>query len=90
MEGYAIIGWIGAITFVVAYFMLSFQMLSADKILYHALNAIGGLCLVINSIYLEDTPNFFVNFIWMGIALYSIYRIIKLTNQKLINNSQDA
>lgn len=77
MPFFEIIGWIGAITFIVAYFLLSINKLSSDKAMYHILNAIGAFCLVVNSIYLNDTPNFFVNFVWMGIALYSIFRVIK-------------
>ena len=78
MKVFELVGWIGAVTFVLAYLFLSIKILSPDKILYHALNAIGGLCLTINSVYLNDTPNFFVNFIWMSIALYSIVRVIAL------------
>ena len=76
MSIFAIIGWVGAISFVVAYFLLSLKVLSADSVTYHSLNVIGGLCLVINSIYLHDSPNFFVNIVWMGIALYSVGRIL--------------
>ena len=78
MQEFELVGWIGAVTFVLAYLFLSIKILSPDKILYHALNAIGGLCLAINSVYLKDTPNFFVNFIWVCIALYSIFRVVKL------------
>jgi hypothetical protein len=77
MPIFEIIGWIGAITFVVAYFLLSIKILSSNKMMYHALNAIGGFCLIVNSIFLNDTPNFFVNFIWMCIALYSMFRVLK-------------
>ena len=76
MTIFEIIGWLGAITFVVAYFLLSIKVLSADKILYHVLNAIGGLCLVVNSFSLNDFPTLFVNFVWMCIALYSVSRIV--------------
>lgn len=85
MFDFSIIGWVGAITFVVAYFLLSLNVISAERVLYHFLNALGGVCLVINSVFLDDTPNFFVNFIWMLIALYSIYKIIRtgsLSGQK--------
>ncbi len=76
MSLFVIIGWIGAVSFVIAYFLLSIHILSANKVLYHLLNAVGALCLVINSVFLNDGPNFFVNIIWMGIAIYSTGRII--------------
>lgn len=78
MAIFEIVGWVGAISFVVAYFLLSIKVLSADSVTYHSLNVVGGLCLVINSIYLNDSPNFFVNIVWMGIALYSVGRILFL------------
>lgn len=89
MEGFTIIGWIGAITFVVAYLLLSIHALSANKSLYHILNILGGICLVINSVYLDDTPNLFVNLVWVAIASYSIYKIYKLSNKKLRTNPQN-
>ena len=83
MSVFSIVGWIGAITFIMAYFLLSTKRLSADKITYHALNALGGLCLVINSWSLNDTPTLFVNFVWMGIALYSVLRILIISTKKI-------
>jgi hypothetical protein len=73
-----IVGWMGAITFVVAYLLLSLKVLSPNKIVYHAMNAAGGLCLVVNSIHLDDRPALFVNFVWMCIALYSILNILRI------------
>lgn len=78
MIDFSVIGWVGAITFVVAYFLLSINVLSAKRILYHLLNALGGICLVVNSVFLNDAPNFFVNLVWAAIALFAVYRIIRL------------
>jgi hypothetical protein len=79
MPLFEIVGWAGAITFVVAYLLLSLKVLSPDRIPYHAMNAAGGLFLVINSVHLDDRPALFVNFIWMGIALYSILNILRIS-----------
>ncbi|WP_206609907.1 CBU_0592 family membrane protein [Maribellus luteus] len=77
MIDFSTIGWLGAIIFVVAYLFLSIKLLSAEKVIYHILNALGGICLVINSVYLNDTPNLFVNAVWAVIAFFCIYKIIK-------------
>ncbi|MEH6682599.1 MAG: hypothetical protein V7724_18805 [Sediminicola sp.] len=66
---YTIIGWIGALVFILAYLLLSLQILSAKKKLYHVLNAIGGICLIINAVHLRDFPNLVVNAVWAVIAL---------------------
>ncbi len=77
MHVFEIIGWIGAISYILAYLLLSLKRISSEQVFYHILNALGGLCLVINSIFFEDPPNFVVNIIWMLIALYSITRITR-------------
>lgn len=79
MQLFEIVGWIGAITFVTAYLLLSLKVLSPNKLVYHFMNAFGGLCLVINSNHINDTPTLFVNFIWMCIALYSILNIVRIS-----------
>lgn len=75
MDIYAIIGWMGALTYVVAYFLLVIKVLSAEQTTYHLLNAIGGICLVINAAILSDMPNIFVNAIWCALALYAVVKI---------------
>lgn len=84
-----IIGWIGAVAYVVTYFLLSIRLLSSSGILYHALNALGGLCLVVNAIYLKDNPTFFVNAVWMAIALASVVRIFFQKETKPASRQSD-
>jgi len=84
LTGFEIIGWIGAVLFIAAYFLLSINVLKADRIPYQLMNVLGGLSLVINSIDLEDYPNFVTNIIWMGIGLFAIFNIIK-KKEKLSN-----
>jgi len=89
MFDFSIIGWFGAVVFVVAYLLLSLRVLSAERVWYHILNAVGGICLVINSVFLDDVPNFFVNIVWAAIALFAVYRIQKTSKKKLIPNSKN-
>ncbi len=77
-----LIGWIGAGSFVVAYFLLSLRILSSEKVLYHYLNATGGILMSVSTYNMHDRPAFFVNFIWMGIAIFSIVRIYLLAHRK--------
>lgn len=76
------IGWAGVIIYLVAYGLLSLGQLKADKINYHALNALAGLCLVIFSYHLADEPNLVVNLAWIVIALISMVRIVVLRRRK--------
>jgi lipid-A-disaccharide synthase-like uncharacterized protein len=82
MNIFEIIGWLGAFFFVVAYFLLSIGRLKSDGILYQSMNVLGGLGLVINSVHLNDSPNFVTNLIWMLIGLYAIVRIIAKKRKK--------
>lgn len=72
-----IIGWFGAFFYILAYGLLIMKRLSSERRLYHTLNAVGGVCLVINAIALNDMPNLIVNFVWTGIALFAIYKVTK-------------
>ncbi|MGB0521829.1 MAG: CBU_0592 family membrane protein [Flammeovirgaceae bacterium] len=77
MGMYEFIGWVGAIAFIVAYFLLVAGKLSAEKPFYHALNVLGGLCLVINAVHLIDKPTIVVNLVWTAIALVAIIKIVR-------------
>jgi len=81
---FEIIGWIGAFLFITAYFLLSINVLKADKIPYQLMNVLGGLSLVINSIDLKDYPNFVTNVIWMCIGIFAIFNIFR-KKAKVIN-----
>ena len=70
-----LLGWLGAIAFVTAYFLLSIKVLSSEHFLYHILNAAGGLLMSVSTYNIHDRPAFFVNFIWLGIAVFSVIRI---------------
>jgi len=84
MELYQIIGWIGALSFIVAYFLLAIGYLSADKPTYHALNILGGLCLVINAVNLLDLPTIVVNAVWTAIAVFALIKVVR----RNISNSE--
>ena len=82
MELYEFIGWIGVFSFILAYILLIMNRLSSDRETYHILNALGGICLVVNAIALNDIPNLIVNIVWMAIALFATYKIA--TSKKLL------
>ena len=72
---FEIIAWIGALAYVLGYFLLSIGYLSSKFPSYHLLNALGALCLIINALHLNDTPNLAVNTVWMLIAFLAILKI---------------
>lgn len=70
-----IVGWVGVIAYVTAYALLSLGRLKATQTIYHGLNALGGLSLVVYAQLREDVPNMIVNLAWFSIAVFSIIRI---------------
>lgn len=74
-----IVGWTGAGAFVLAYLLLSVRVLSPERVTYHFINALGGILMSVSTFNLHDRPAFFVNIIWMGIALFSMFRILRLS-----------
>lgn len=71
------IGWLGTISYLVAYLLLSMNKMKATKLPYQMLNLIGALGLIIHSGYLKDYPNITVNIAWAVIAAGSCFFIIR-------------
>lgn len=70
---FELIGWIGAIFFILSYFLLSKGKLKQDEFRYHLMNLLGAVCLVINAIHFKDSANILVNSVWFSIAIMAIY-----------------
>ncbi|MFN3404080.1 MAG: CBU_0592 family membrane protein [Cytophagaceae bacterium] len=69
-----ILGWIGAIEVLAAYFLVSFKKIDSTSFIYQFLNATGAVFLILLTVYQEAYPSAFVNVIWVGIAVYSIMK----------------
>ncbi|AIY11950.1 CBU_0592 family membrane protein [Cellulophaga baltica] len=72
-----LIGWAGAVLFILSYLLLSIGRLSSKSKVYHTLNILGAICLVINGFMLRDVPNIVVNLIWGLIGIYAVIKIVK-------------
>lgn len=67
-----ILGWIGAVCLLLAYFLVSRKKLAGDSLNYQLLNLAGGGLLTINSLYYGAFPSVAVNLVWIGIALFTL------------------
>ena len=67
-----ILGWIGAICLLLAYFLVSRKKLAGDSLNYQLLNLVGGALLTINSLYYGAFPSVAVNVVWIGIAIFTL------------------
>ncbi len=74
-----VIGWVGAIFVLYAYFMVSTKRLEGDCLHYQAVNIFGALCLIVNTYFHHAYPSAVVNVIWILIGVYSL--VSKKPNQ---------
>jgi hypothetical protein len=66
------LGWIAAAALLYAYGAVSFHRLAPGSRLYHGLNILGSILLIINTAYHRAWPSAFVNFIWVFIAIFAL------------------
>lgn len=84
---YSIVGWLGVVIFILAYLLLSLEVLSARKPTYHWLNAFGAICLVCNALGIKDYPSLTVNAVWGIIALFTSIKL-KINQSKSVKSSK--
>lgn len=72
-----IIGWVGSIQVIAAYGLNSYQRIKSDSIWFLLLNLIGGICLIIYSVYYTAYANTFINVVWVIIAIPALIRIVR-------------
>jgi hypothetical protein len=69
-----IIGWIGGIEVLIAYWLISTKRVHESSLFYHLLNLTGAILLIINTISIGAYPSAFVNVVWVAVAGYSIVK----------------
>lgn len=72
-----ILGWAGTITFVVAYYGISFGKLKADSLLYQWMNLLGAIAIAFSVFVKQAWPAFALEVVWGGIALVTLIRLLK-------------
>jgi uncharacterized protein with PQ loop repeat len=77
-----LIGWIGALLLLLAYFLLIHKNLTSRSHMYQWMNIIGSLLLGINTLVLKAYPSFLTNIIWFVIGLYGMFHIVKHRKDK--------
>tara|TARA_R110002096_G_scaffold416576_2_gene619469 strand:+ start:319898 stop:320152 length:255 start_codon:yes stop_codon:yes gene_type:complete len=71
-----IIGWIGALSLLMAYLLISSGKLEAKTYFYQNLNLLGSFCLIANTFYYGTMALVFLNSIWALIGINSLKNII--------------
>lgn len=69
-----IVGWIGGIEVLIAYWLISTKRVQETSLYYHLLNLTGAILLIINTVFIGAYPSAFVNIVWVAVAVYSIWK----------------
>ncbi len=69
-----ILGWLGAVLYLVAYGLVSAKKVESDSWMYQGLNIVAGTMLIINTYYLRAYPSAGLNVAWVSIAVLTLGR----------------
>ena len=70
-----VLGWIGTVSYLVAYFLVSTKRLAGDAVSYQLMNLLGGILLTVNTLYYHSLPAVTVNVAWIGISIFALGRV---------------
>lgn len=68
------LGWIGSVLVIGAYGLNSYQKIKSDSRAFQLMNLVGGILLIINSVYKEAYPFTLINSVWVVIAISSLIK----------------
>ncbi len=81
MEFNDVLGWLGSFCVVAAYGLNSFQKIKSDSLIFYGMNLVGGILLIVFSIYKEAYPNVFINVVWVIIAIPGVIKVFQKTER---------
>lgn len=70
-----VVGWIGGALILGAYLLVSAGKVTAQSVLYQAMNVFGAAGFIVNGWWYGAIPSATLNVIWLMIALYALWRI---------------
>lgn len=77
-----IIGLLGVVIMLVAYFLLSLRKISAEAMSYPILNALGSLMVMFSLFYAWNLSAFVMELCWFLISLYGMLCIWRIKRKK--------
>ena len=78
------LGWIGSILLIAGYWLNSRGEINAQSLIYQLLNLIGGILLIVNTVYYGAYPSSAVNIVWVFIGGFYLMKIKKEKKSKRI------
>ncbi|MAX30388.1 hypothetical protein OAK03_03075 [Gammaproteobacteria bacterium] len=78
MEWFDIVGVTGALLIVTAYFLLQTEKISNQSPSFSIINALGALLILISLCFEFNLAAFFIEFFWLLISVYGVWKWIRL------------
>lgn len=72
-----IAGWIGSALILLAYGLNSYKKIQSDSISFYLMNFIGGMLLIVYTIYKDAFANTFINIAWVIIAIPALIKSVR-------------
>ena len=69
-----LVGTLGVIMILVAYFLLQTERLSGQSISYSVVNLLGSLMITVSLVYHFNLSSFIIEMAWIAISIYGIVR----------------
>lgn len=74
---FEIIGNIGVVCALLAFFLLQKEVIKSDSFYYLGLNLIAGSLIIVSLLDKWNLPSFLLEFAWVLISLYGISRTVR-------------
>jgi cell division protein FtsW (lipid II flippase) len=72
-----VVGWVGAILILAAYYLISSRRLHGRSKSYHMMNLAGGVSVALNAYVNAAYPSTGLNTVWSAIAIYGLVKSFK-------------
>lgn len=86
MDIYQLIGFIGMLFIVWAYFLLQIEKQTVTSFYYQILNLIGAILLLISLFVHFNLGSFIIEVFWIIITLYGMYKNLRGKKNENVNN----
>lgn len=73
---YQIIGWYGVLAILLAYALITFEIVTASAVMYLILNSSGALALIVQSYSIRNYQLIVLNVVWLIVACLGIGQIL--------------
>lgn len=71
-----IAGWYGAVAILLAYILVSFELIAANSAVFQLLNLTGAIGIIIIAAYKNVKQSVVLNVFWAGVAIVALLRLL--------------